>query len=103
LRKNVLKYLSRTPIGDISQDDFQKLLVQQFSSLASMIEDKSFFEDFATRPSFTDLNVFMIVQGFLSPDIEESEWISGTYPALARWYRNMERVTAKNATPDLLG
>ncbi len=103
LRKLILKYLNRTSVGDLSTDSYQKLITQQFSSLASVIEGQSYFEAFAKHPTFTDLNVFMVVQGFMSRDLEESTWIESTYPALFNWYRNMEIFTQKNPPEDLLG
>ncbi len=103
LRKFILKYLNRTSVGDLSADSYQNLITQQFSSLATVIDDQSYFEAFAKHPTFTDLNVFMVVQGFMSRDLEESAWIESTYPALCRWYRNMEMFTQKNRPEDLLG
>lgn len=96
LRKYVLKYLSRTPIGELTDEAFQNMLTHQFSSLATIIEEQSYFERFAKHPTLTDLYVFMVVQGFLSKDIEESAWIEQTYPALIRWYRDMELNTQKD-------
>ncbi len=103
LRKFILKYLNRTSVGELSTESYQKLITQQFSSLASVIEGQSYFEAFAKHPTFTDLKVFMVVQGFMSPDLEESAWIESTYPVLFRWYRNMEMFTQKNRPADLLG
>lgn len=103
LRKAILKYLSRTPIGDYNDEAYHKMLIHQFSSLAKVIDEQQYFETFAKHPTFTDLNVFMVVQGFLSPDLQESVWIENTYPSLMKWYRNMELYTQKNSTPDLLG
>ena len=96
LRKLVLKYLSRSPIGDYNEEAFRKMIIHQFSSLATVIEEQQYFETFAKHPTFTDLNVFMVIQGFLSPDLEESVWIENTYPALMRWYRNMCLYTQKD-------
>ena len=102
LRKFILKYLSRSPIGDFTDEAYKKMIIHQFSALATVVEDQQYFESFAKHPTFTDLNVFMVVQGFLSPDLEESRWIEETYPALMRWYRNMEVFTQKNANPVIL-
>ncbi len=103
LRKYILKYLSRTTIGELPTEAYQKLIGQQFSSLARVIEEQEFFEMFAKYPTLTDLYVFMVVQGFMSPDLEESKWIEETYPALMRWYRNMETLTQVNPPEHFLG
>ncbi len=55
LRKYILKYLSRSPIGELTNDGYQKLIAQQFSSLATVIEEQEFFEIFAKHPTLTDL------------------------------------------------
>lgn len=102
LRKFILKYLKRSPMGDMQPDDHQTLITQQLSSLAAIVEEQPYFEAFAKYPTFTDLYVFMVVQGFMSPDLEESVWIQNTYPSLNRWYRNMELYTGKNPPKDLL-
>lgn len=96
LRKFVLKYLSRTTIGEYSLEAYKELITKQFSSLATIIEEQAYFETFAKHPTLTDLYVFMVVQGFLSPDLEESEWIEKTFPALIRWYKNMLVFTHKD-------
>ncbi|MES2527872.1 MAG: hypothetical protein V4598_12340 [Bdellovibrionota bacterium] len=103
LRKYILSYLKRTAMGDMQTEDYQTLITQQFSSLAAIVEEQPYFEAFAKYPTFTDLYVFMVIQGFLSPDIEESTWIEQTYPSLMRWYKNMELYTGKNPPKDLLG
>lgn len=103
LRKFILKYLSRTTLGELNDEAYKKMITHQFSALANVIEEQQYFESFAKHPTFTDLNVFMVVQGFLSPDLEESTWIAETYPALMRWYRNMELFTQKNNSSNLLG
>lgn len=102
LRKMVLKYLSRSALGDLTPDEYQQLIVQQFSSLETIIEGNTYFETFAKHPTLTDLTVYMIVQGFLSPDMEESRWILDTYPNLVRWYRLVDEMSGKNP-PRLLG
>lgn len=96
LRKHVLKYLGRTPIGDLDPDAYQRLLVHQFSSLETIIEGNTFFETFAKYPTLTDLTIYMIVQGFLSSDMEESQWIQDTYPNVVRWFKNVDEMSSKN-------
>lgn len=95
LRKSTMKYLKRTPIGDLDEAGFKKILTLQLTSLSKLIEDKTYFEDFAKHPTLTDLNVFMIIQGFLSPDLEESELIGKSYPELVRWYKDVNTATQK--------
>ncbi len=102
LRKFILKYLKRTSVGDMQPDDYKTLLTQQFSSLAAIVEEQTFFEAFAKYPTFTDLYVFMVVQGFLSPDLEESRWIADTYPSIMRWYKTMDSYTGKTPPKDFL-
>lgn len=96
LRNDVLKYLSRTSVGGISDEAYQELIKQQFSSLSTMIQDQAYFEAFAKHPTLTDLYVFMIVQGFLSADLEESQLIETNYPDLIRWYQTMLAFTHKD-------
>lgn len=96
LRTFILRYLSRTFTGNLSPEAFKELLVRQFSALSSIIEEQTYFERFAKHPTLTDLYVHMVVQGFLSSDLEESKWIEDTYPKLIRWYSDMEVHTQKD-------
>lgn len=103
LRKYILKYLSRSPVGEVDEAGYKKIIIQQFSALSKVTEEQTYFEAFAKHPTFTDLNVFMVVQGYLSPDLEESQWIETTYPSLMRWYRKMLLYTDRNSPEILLG
>lgn len=95
LRKGSLNYLKRIPNGDLDENGFRKLLKLQLASLANLIEDKTYFEDFAKHPTLTDLNVFMVIQGLMSPDLEESQIIEQDFPALVRWYKDVNTTTQK--------
>lgn len=100
LRKITMRYLKKTPIGELTDTGFRKILSQQLMSLSKLIEDKTYFEDFAKYPTLTDLHVFMIIQGFLSPDLEESEYIEKNFPDLVRWYKEVNFNTQKERLTD---
>lgn len=90
LRQHTLSYLKRTPIGDVDSEGFTKILRLQLGSLAKLIEGREYFEEFGKYPSLTDLSVFMIIQGLLSPDLEEYALIAEQYPELVDWYKKVD-------------
>lgn len=97
LRKEVLKYLNRTPMGGIDEDRFLEMIRNQLWSLDRILSTQEFMEPLAHFPTMTDLYIFMVVQGFLSPALEESTWIPHNYGHLYRWYLQVNELTKKQA------
>lgn len=98
LRQEIIKYLKRSPIGRLSEEQFNTLLKNQLWSLEHVLSAHDFMEPMIPYPTLTDLNVFMVVQGLLSPDLDESQWIKETYPHVYRWAQAVEQMTAVKST-----
>lgn len=93
LRSEVLKYLDRTLFRFDNDGVFHEHLREQLVSLDVMLIGQEFFEPLSKAPSLTDLYVFMVMQGLLSPDLEESQWIRPNYANLMRWYDRVDELT----------
>ena len=98
LRQRVLAYLDRTSMGDVEESKFREILREQLGALVTQLGDKDYFQANAKAPTLTDLYVFMIVQGLMSPDLaEECEVLQRKFPTLVRWYKDMDTLTQKDA------
>lgn len=95
LRADILKYLKRTTAGNMPADQYAEMLRNQLWSLNHILSAHDFLEPMVPYPTLTDLNVFMVVQGLLSPDLEESQWIKDHYEHVVRWAKTVDEITAK--------
>ncbi len=93
LRTMIQDYLKRKLFDFPSEAAFEQHLRQQFISLEIKLMGQDYFEPFATGPTLTDLYVFMVVQGFYSSDLEESEWIKRDFPYIQKWFQRVDEQT----------
>ena len=93
LRQEILKYLRRTPIGSFDDAEFEAMFKGQFWALEHILGSQTFFEPMVKHPTLTDLYVFMSVQGLLSPDLAQSEWIQAECPNVMRWFHEVDQLT----------
>lgn len=98
IREEVLKYLKRTTVGELKDEEYLELLRNQLWPLEQILENQEYLEPSATYPTLTDLNVFMVVQGLLSPDLDESKMIKKNYPNIYEWFMTVDAVTLRPTT-----
>jgi glutathione S-transferase len=100
LQMKVLGALRGSPIGQLDYQAYKEVLREQLRSLEALLGDQQFFEPAAKFPGLTDLHVFMVLQGFLSKDIEESEAIRRKYPTLVEWHDRVDAATQGREVSD---
>ena len=94
LRNEILRYLRRTPVGSLNDENYKDLFKKQLWSLNHILSGQEFLEPMVPYPTMTDLNTFMVVQGLLSPDLEEAEWIKENYQEVFRWAKQVDTLTS---------
>ncbi len=92
LRSGALTYLSRFPINEFREVEFQEYLKVQFWSLERIIADNKYFDQMFL--TVTDLYVYMVIQGFMSDTLKESIKLKKDYPELNRWYEDLTKELA---------
>lgn len=95
LRQEILRYLKHNPIGEMNETSYLGQLQRQLWSLNHILAAQDFLEPLIPYPSLSDLNVFMVVQGLLSPDLEESKIIQNDYPHILKWFYQVDELTKK--------
>ncbi len=93
LRQEILRYLKRTPTGNMNAEQFATQLKGQFWALENMLSSQPFLEPMVQFPSMTDFYVFMTVQGLLTPDISQSTWIRENCPAVLAWFQKVDELS----------
>lgn len=96
LREEILKFLKRNPIGEMPETAYLELLKKQLWSVDHILSTQDFMEPLIPYPTISDLNVFMVIQGLLSPDLEESELIKKDYTNIVRWFKEVDKLTKKS-------
>ena len=97
LRSAVLKFIDRTPAGALTRTEYEDMIRNQFWSLDTILSEQHFFEPLSKHPTITDLYVFMVVQGFMDYELEESQWIMERYKNVLRWYNQVDRLSLKSS------
>jgi hypothetical protein len=95
LRAEILKFLKRSPIGGLSDEQFSDLFKSQLWSLENILQAQEYFEPFINHPTLTDLYVFMNIQGLLCTDFPQSDWMRKNCPSLMKWYHLVDERTSK--------
>ncbi len=96
VRQSILTYLKRTTLANITEGEYHEMLQNQLFTLDQMISGQRFFEPMTTFPTVTDLNIFMVIQGLLSTDLEESLFIRKEFPNICRWFEDVDNLTSKS-------
>jgi len=77
------------------EEQFSEYLAEQMLSLDVLLIGQQFIEPLADAPCLTDLYVHMVIQGLLSPDLEESVWIRARFPNVIAWFDRVDELTGK--------
>lgn len=93
LRELVINHIRKRPLASLSEKDFLELLKRQFLSLESLLSEQEFIDSNSSLPTLADLSVFMVIQGYMSPDLEESELIHSQFPQIKRWFESVDHLT----------
>jgi len=93
-RKEVLRYMKKTPVGSLTAKQFEVHLFKQLDKLNSFLEKRPYFGDSENAPIITDLAVFMVIQGLLAPQIAQREIILQKYPQIIRWAVAVDKITS---------
>ncbi len=90
LKKKVEDYMSKFPIAKLNQREYLHLLHSQLKCLEEIFTNQQYILTGSISISRSDLAIFMVIQGLLSKDLEESEMIAETYPNILRWARDID-------------
>ncbi|MEE3079420.1 MAG: hypothetical protein VX341_08810 [Bdellovibrionota bacterium] len=85
LKGKVESYMSRFAISKLSDSEYLELLHTQLKCLEDIFSVQKYILNDEAEISRSDLAIFMVIQGLLSRDLEESEIIIKTYPNIIRW------------------
>lgn len=96
LRQQVLAFLHRSGLGGMKEVSYMDLLKKQLWSIENILASQEFIDPLVSFPTMTDLNIFMVIQGLLSPDLEESQLIRTNFPSIIKWYESVDRLTSKH-------
>ena len=95
LRELVVKHIKTTPTGVLKYDDFYTTLISQLISLEKLLQHQDYMVLHSDHLTISDLVVFMVVQGLLDENLEESSIIKNDFPSIMKWYSKIDIQTKK--------